>query len=104
MASENWGFQVSIRELRAVTNLLLDHLEDVVGSEVTLSEDYYWYIQTDQVYNAAEDPDPSKFSMGQLTFDWDDLRKFLDAENYGPMSYGFVWLACIMRAIGDHSP
>lgn len=103
MSEENWSFKINIPELRKITNILLDHIQEMGGDSVDLPVDYYWHIPDEQIYNPNEDTDPSSFTIGQLTDDWQKLRKFLDREEYGPIGYGLVWLSAVLRAIGEHN-
>ncbi len=90
------GFEVDIEELRRVFELLATHLASVSGPTVTVREDYYWSIERSLRLNPCSEP--SSFSLGQLTDDWLTLQK-MDESN--TVSYGFVWLAEILRELGE---
>ncbi len=100
MPDEVWSFNVSVGELRRIANLVLDHLQQVVGESVELPVDYYWNIPSERMYNVLEDP--GDFDIGQLTEDWDDLRRLLDQEENDPLCLDLVDLGALLRAIGQH--
>lgn len=89
--------RISVHELRLMFDLLMQHLEGVVGGEIVLDKDFFWSISPDQLYDVYERP--SEFSIGQLTECWSFLRGIVD-EPESVTSYGLVWLAELLRAIG----
>lgn len=89
--------RVSTKELRAVTNLLLDHLESTSQSEFDIEEDYYWEAEQGQLYNPYQEP--SRLQLGQLSDDWSDLVSILSGES-PPIGTALVWLAAVLRRVG----
>lgn len=59
------------------------------------SEDYYWDIQSRQLYNPNEKPE---LMLGQLSDDWNDLRRLLDKENVS-LSYDLKRLSSILHLL-----
>ena len=90
--------QVSVSELRAMTEKLFLHLERKDYSSVELSTDYYWNIPKEFRYNPYEEP--KDLDLGQLTDDWANLRKILEGTTE-PVGYAFVWLSTVLRAVGE---
>lgn len=91
--------RVLIKDLREISNRLLDHVESLGVKEVDLPEDYYWTLPADQLYNPAlTAPNPS---LGQLTDDWNELQLIKRGER-PPVAIALSWLAAIMRAVGEH--
>jgi hypothetical protein len=90
--------QVSITDLRALCERLFSHLEEQRIEAIELTVDYYWEVPEDDRYNV--DQKPSEHIVGQLTDDWSELRKVLEG-TADPLSYHLVWLAAILRAIGE---
>jgi hypothetical protein len=90
--------QINMSELRYVTEELLNHLEETQGDYIKIMEDYYWDIPADKLYNMAAQP--TEFTVGQLSDDWAELKKLLDTSR-APISYSLVWLASILRRIGE---
>jgi len=89
---------ISIEELRAAANLLLDYLVREGYQQVSLSHDYYWSVPKE----AAFDPyhQPTSLTLGQLTEDMNELRRLLRGDTE-PLAYGLVWLAAVLRAVGE---
>jgi hypothetical protein len=90
--------KVSIREIRGISNQLLDHIESLGVNEVDLAHDYYWTLPTDQLYDPAlAVPSPS---LGQLTDDWNELLLIRRGDR-PPVAIALAWLSAIMRAVGE---
>ena len=92
------NLKISISELKSVTALLFDHLQEVIGEEIEIDHDYYWNIPKGNKYDSYDEP--VSFTIGQLTEDWDFLLKILE-DSEMVASFGFVWLSAILRAIGE---
>ena len=93
--------KVPISSLRATATALLNHLEETVGSEVEISEDYYWDVAVEQRYDKVDDP--TKFTVGQLSSDIEEVLRLADGTKE-PLNYGLVWLAQVLRRIGESKP
>ena len=91
--------KLNLSDLYAVSEKLFLHLEKQGLEVIDIPVDYYWNIPREQLYNPYEDP--SDLDLGQLTDNWSELQKILESENE-PLAYYFVWLAAIMRAVGEH--
>mgnify|MGYP001235186302 CR=1 FL=1 len=90
--------QIDVSDLRTVTEKLFNHLDEIGQSSIELTNDYYWDISEDERYNVENDP--QDLSIGQLTEDWEFLRKIgMDDEH--TIAYAFVWLGKILQAIGE---
>jgi len=90
--------KVSIEELREISNRLLDHVESLGVKEVDLSQDYYWTLPPDQLYDPALTvPNPS---LGQLTDDWNELQLIKRGERPA-VAIALSWLSAVMRAVGE---
>jgi hypothetical protein len=90
--------QIDVKELQAITNILYEHLERLGISHVDISDDYYWNINNKEIYDPYQSP--TNLDIGQLTENWEELQKLLNQEGE-PIAYEFVWLAAILRAIGE---
>jgi hypothetical protein len=92
--------QVNLRELLAVASIIVEeHLE--TGSEdVELDVDYYWHIPTAKKYDPYTTPDCGALTLGQLS---DDVKELIAIANSTsePTSYALVWLAAVVRAVGE---
>ncbi|NVJ23906.1 MULTISPECIES: hypothetical protein [Myxococcus] len=90
--------KIKVSELRHVTNLLLDHLERSGHLEVEFTEDFYWSIPEDRLYAVYDEP--TGFTVGQLSDDWEELRQIGSGQK-PPVGYGLVWLSSLLRRIGS---
>jgi len=91
--------KIEVRELRKITDLLLEHVESLGVTQVNLEDDYYWTIPTDQRY------DPSRTSvtpdLGQLTDDWHELQMILRGERPA-VALALGWLGAVMTSVGEN--
>jgi hypothetical protein len=55
--------QIDLRELRQVTNRLFDHLEQQGDTQFELTQDYYWVIPDEQLYDPLHDPNAGTFGL-----------------------------------------
>ena len=90
--------KIKIEELEKVTGKLFEYLKQQGLSELNIEEDYYWNIDKKERYNPYKEP--SKFDLGQLKDDWNELLKIKN-EDSEPLSYSFVWLAALLRLLGE---
>jgi hypothetical protein len=96
--SSDATLKIPIAKLREAADKLFTHLEDQGISSVELDVDYYWTIPSDQLYDPYQQP--TEFGLGQLSDDWSEMEKIIN-NTREPISYCFVWLATILRAIGE---
>ena len=89
--------KISVRELRAISNKLWDHLEAEGHSEIDLVHDFYWNIPAEALYDLNQPP--AEHTVGQLYDDWSDLQRLLDPDP-DILTYDLVDLSAIMREIG----
>lgn len=90
--------QVSTSELRTICERLLAHLDELKVEIVDIPYDIYWDVPQTSRYDPYQEP--KEYTIGQLTDDWAELRKVLQGTNE-PLGYHFVWLAAILRAVGE---
>ncbi|MFO0961200.1 MAG: hypothetical protein U0800_27785 [Isosphaeraceae bacterium] len=93
--------QISTEELIKATEALLVHLRAGGREALEIPHDFYWFVPTDQRYDAYKEP--AGLTVGQLSDDWAELRKLAIGEAE-PVNYAFVWLASILRALGETVP
>lgn len=91
---------VKVAELRAIADRLFAYLEETERDEFEVSEDYYWTISKEEVYDPSKDP--GDLTIGQLSDDWNELNAILKEES-PPIAYALVWLSAILRNIGEKS-
>ncbi|WP_328670112.1 hypothetical protein OG905_15710 [Streptomyces sp. NBC_00322] len=93
---------VSIAELRESFDVLLRHVEAVTaGDAVILDKDYFWSVPPDELYDVYTEPDD--LTIGQLSESWQHLRD-LRADQDRATANHLVWLADVLRAIGQDLP
>ena len=95
---EDYKLPIDVARLKIITNALLDHLQQIKGDTVDLTEDYYWQITDDAWFNVYQEP--NTFTIGQLSDDWETLNK-MTADEDEILTYGLVWVSAIFRAIGE---
>ncbi|MFD5465101.1 hypothetical protein ACFWIQ_20065 [Kitasatospora sp. NPDC127059] len=93
---------VSLAELRRSFDVLLSHVEAAAaGDTVALDKDYFWSIPSDELYDVAREPGAP--TIGQLSESWQHLRDLL-ADQDRALGYHLVWLADVLRAMGQDFP
>jgi hypothetical protein len=90
--------EIEIDVIRQVTNDLIDRLRRQGVDRIELSADYYWDVAADVRYDQPEQP--RELQMGQLTDDLEFVTELYDGTR-PPVTYGLVWIASILRYIGE---
>lgn len=90
--------QVELDEIRKSLSILIAHVELRTGPTLELDKDFYWHLPSPELYNTYEKP--SDLTIGQISENITEIREIVSGER-PPLSYGLVWLAAILRAIGD---
>ena len=90
--------KVTTREIMAVAAILCQHLDSCGYSEVEIEKTLYWSIPKEYEYDVYSEP--KGHTVGDLRDDWDELRR-MAAEPDDAVGYGMVWLASVLRAIGQ---
>ena len=95
------ALSTSVPELRRIVNALLDHLETSTGrAGVDLSHDYYWFLERSDRRDVYREPPEG--TVGQISENLANLRSSVDSGDV--LGYGLVWLAEILRTVGEDSP
>jgi hypothetical protein len=88
---------IRIKDLLQVINTLQNALKRF--DSINLGDrDYYWDIFEEELYNPYQEP--TKLSLGQLSFDWDNFLR-LKQKNASPVSHDLKSLGAILRAIEE---
>ncbi|WPU94326.1 hypothetical protein SNE25_02160 [Mucilaginibacter sabulilitoris] len=90
---------IDIDELQQAISLLLKRLKERKGVNIELKNDYYWDIDSKELYNPYEQP--KNFALGQLSFDWEHITKS-DQDDLIP--YDFEKVSCILKALSNEYP
>lgn len=93
--------QIPIDQLRRALDVALRHVEASAGPTVTLKEDLFWSVPVDELYDFAGEP--QDLTIGQLSESWRHLENLLARQDQ-PVGYHLVWLADVIRAIGQDVP
>jgi hypothetical protein len=93
------GIEVSLHELRRACDLLIAHVERL-GGTVSVEHDFYWDVPAESLYDV--DVEPVELTIGQVSESWGQVQQML-ADDSRVVSYGLVWLADVLRAVGHHS-
>jgi len=92
---------VNINEIEKIVLLLLSKLRESKGNEIELTNDYYWDIDDDELYNPYEKP--KDIGLGQVSFDIELLLKLLN-EPDDALPFHFKKLASILIALYATNP
>jgi hypothetical protein len=90
--------QLQVDELRRVFELLMAHITKSGDGRLATSRDYFWSIPAPDRYDVYKEP--NEFTIGQVSEAWENLRGMLEGRSEA-LGYGLVWLADVLRAIGD---
>lgn len=88
---------MSFDEVREVLEILIKHLEKQGISKIDLTADYYWQVDSREIFEFTETP--GDLSLGQLTFDIENLKGLL-AQPEMVVGHGFSWLGSVLTALG----
>lgn len=92
--------RVPADQLRRVFELLIRHVEQTSNADLAIANDYFWSIPEPARYDVYNEP--TEFTIGQVSESWNNLQGMLDDESKA-LGYGLVWLADVLRAIGDEA-
>ena len=92
--------RVSVDQLRRAFEILLANVSKDVGTDLPVSRDYFWSIPAPQRYDAYTEP--VELTIGQVSESWANLQAMLEDESQA-LGYGLVWLADVLRALGDEA-
>ena len=90
--------EVNVVQLRAVADKLFAHLLTSGHEVLSLPYDHYWSIPKEKLYDPYSQP--SELTLGQLSDDLAELKRIYN-DQAEPLSYALVWLAAVIRAIGE---
>ena len=80
--------------------MLLSHLESIGVNEVDIAEDFYWDVPASSRYDQYAKPE--QHTIGQISDDMSELQRMLDG-TAPAVGYGLVWLAVVLRRVGETS-
>ena len=89
---------VKTSQLRVAANGLLDYIESKGVDEVVIRDDFYWFVSAEERYKPYSEPE--NLTLGQLEDDWEEVQAIVDKQKE-PVGYALVWLATILRRVGE---
>ncbi len=90
--------KITTNELRTAALDLLEHLDRMGHAVVEVDDDFYWDVPESARYDRYQQP--TQLTLGQLSDDLSEIRRLIDGSKE-PLGYGLVWLAAILRRIGE---
>ena len=93
--------KIRTSEILAATKVLCEHVEACGCEEIEITVNSYWEIPREQEYDTYDKP--HEFMLGDLEDDWDEVIKMIKNPDEA-VAYGFMWLASVLRAIGQDTP
>src|SRR4029450_2259796 len=87
-------------ELRRVFEILLTHVARGSEDELAIGKDYFWSVPSPAMYEVHTEP--NALTIGRVSESWGNLEAMLQDESK-LIGYGLVWLADVLRALGDHA-
>lgn len=92
--------EVDVAELKLVADKLFAHLLQMGHVTVSISHDYYWAVPKE----TRHDPytQPVDLTLGQLSDDILELKRIGNG-TADPHSFALVWLASVIREIGEET-
>jgi hypothetical protein len=90
--------KVPIAMLQRAANAIFDHLQKEGHTEIELTEDYYWSIPDDALYDMYKEP--KAFTSGQISSDVEELERIAVGRS-APIAYALVWLSSVVRLAGS---
>jgi len=90
---------VSLPLIRLVFNQMLDALEERRGEQIELVHSHYWSIPGLVGTDPYRRPGTSDLTLGEVAETYANLVESVAHDESG-FSYGFVWLADLLRLVG----
>lgn len=92
--------RVPVDQLRQVFELLIAQVAAGGEADLPIPQNYFWSIPSPERYDVYNEPD--SLTIGQVSESWANLRGMLEDDSK-TLGYGLVWLADVLRAIGDEA-
>jgi hypothetical protein len=91
---------IKLNELKVCMNKIISYIEKSCADEIDPKQEMYWYIPPEACYDPYKDPSIKDLTLGQISFDIDELKKIATGEAE-VTAYHLIWLSTVLRAIGD---
>jgi hypothetical protein len=90
--------RITVEELRRACSVLFDYLEESGNGALEIEEDFYWDVPLAARYDPNSKPE--ELTLGQLSSDLEEVLS-IGAGQREPVSYSLVWLAAVLRRVGE---
>lgn len=91
--------EIPVDKLKGVFELLAERI--CAGEQVLeITKEAFWSVPPDQAYEIYSEP--RDLTIGMLSESWGHLEDMLSDPDR-VVGYGFVWLAEVLRVIGDEA-
>ncbi|WP_209332960.1 hypothetical protein [Lunatimonas salinarum] len=91
--------KVRIEDLETSFREIFSSIKEELGkNEIEISEDFYWHIVSNDLYNI--DQKPENHSIGSLSDDLNEIKRIANME-YSPVRQNLVKLNSILRYIAE---
>lgn len=87
--------KINVDKIQKITLLLLSRLKESRGNEIEVTNDYYWDISDEELYNPYEEP--KNITLGQLSDDIEEIQRLSNSDD--AIMYDLKRLAVIFKAI-----
>ncbi|MGW1492732.1 hypothetical protein [Streptomyces sp. NPDC002402] len=94
------SIQIPVDKLREAFDVLLNHVAQGSGRYVTVHKDAFWSIPAAMAYDVYSEP--QELTIGMISESWRNLEAMTE-NDARVVGYGLVWLAEVLRAVGDEA-
>ena len=91
---------INIKELQDIITQLTTIFAKKNGNDIKIENDYYWNLSSEEIYDLTKEP--IDFSLGQLTDDWETLKRATQSDTLVP--YDLQRVSKILRALSEENP
>ncbi|MGV8856952.1 hypothetical protein [Rhodoglobus sp.] len=92
--------KVDVSALESALRMALARVVERRGPVLAIPHEYFWSIPVDAMYDVTQSP--AEFTIGQLSDSIRSLEAIVSGE-HEPIDYDLVWIADVLRAIGQGS-
>ncbi|MFF4739087.1 hypothetical protein ACFY2W_24835 [Streptomyces sp. NPDC001262] len=92
--------EIPVDKLREVFDILLETVAPEPTQSLIIHKEAFWSVPADQAYEIYSEP--RELTIGMVSDSWGQLEA-IAADQDRSVGYGLVWLAEVLRAIGDES-
>lgn len=79
---------------------MLSKLKESKGTEIELTNDYFWDIRKEELYKVSNDP--KDLSIGSLVYDWELVGKSIKSDVMLP--HDLLLVSNIIKALSIENP